>query len=86
MKGYRSYKNPWILVIFLIVGSIIGTVIGDALGTIPALSILKEGRTIGIPTFSLDLSVLTLTFGLMIKLNLTGLAGLLLGIWAYRRL
>jgi hypothetical protein len=85
MKGYNSYKSPWILVIFLIVGAIIGTIIGEALGAVPSLAILKEAKTIGIPTTSLDLYVFTLTFGLLLKLNLVGVVGLLLGILAYRR-
>jgi len=85
MKGYHNYKSPWLLVIFLIIGGIIGTIIGDALGTIPSLAILKEAKTIGIPATSLDLHVFTVSFGLLLKLNLLGVVGLLLGVLAYRR-
>ncbi|NPV29296.1 MAG: DUF4321 domain-containing protein [Firmicutes bacterium] len=86
MRGYGNYRSPWLLVILLILGGIFGSLIGEALGAIPALAILREGRSIGLPVNTLDLEVLALTLGFTIKVNLISLLGFIAAFFVYRHL
>jgi len=73
-----------VLLILLLVGAIFGSIIGAALEHV--LPILAYGKTIGVDPFMVDLSILQLTFGLKLSLNLSGIIGLLLAFFIYRRL
>lgn len=86
MKGYGRYQNPWLLVILLILGGIFGSLLGQALGHIPTLAILQEGRSIGLPVTTLNLEVLAITFGFAFKVNLISLLGFIVAFAVYRRL
>ncbi|HHW39553.1 MAG TPA: DUF4321 domain-containing protein [Syntrophomonadaceae bacterium] len=86
MKGYGQYRSPWLLVILLVLGGIFGGLIGQALGSIPALAFLREGRSIGLPVTTLNLDVLAFTFGFTFKANLISLLGFIAAFAIYRRL
>jgi len=73
-----------VLLILLLIGAIFGSIIGAALEDV--LPILAFGKTIGVDPFMVDLSILQLTFGLELSLNLSGIIGLLLAFFIYRRL
>jgi hypothetical protein len=72
------------LLVLLLIGAIFGSIIGSALGGI--LPILAYGKTIGVDPFVVDLSILQLTFGLKLSLNLSGIIGLFLAFVIYRKL
>ncbi len=76
--------NPLILMILLIVGAIIGGVLGEVFKqTIP---ILNYGKSVGLQPFTLDISIIKLTFGFMLQLNLAGVIGLIISIFIFMRL
>lgn len=71
----------------LLSGIVIGGFIGEALGGFQYLSWLTYGTEFGItPPFGLDLSIITLTIGFTVKINLAGIIGMIISIIIYRKL
>ncbi|MFZ5942745.1 MAG: DUF4321 domain-containing protein [Bacillota bacterium] len=80
-----GFKSPWLLVILLVIGGLIGTLLGQTLGGY--LPILKTGfQPIGLAPTSINLVVLTITFGLIININVASIIGFLLALFIYFRL
>jgi membrane protein YqaA with SNARE-associated domain len=80
-----SFKSPWILVILLIIGGLIGSLLGQTLGQY--LPILKTGfQPIGLEPTTINLVVITVTFGFIIKINVASIIGFLLALLLYFRL
>lgn len=85
MRGYNAPKNPWILLILLIIGGLIGSLLGTAFGSI--LPILNTTfQPIGLEPTTVDLLVIKITFGLLLKLNVASIIGFLLALLVYFRL
>lgn len=80
----RSNKNPWILVVMILLGVVIGGIIGDLLQ--PFAPILGLSRSIGLSPATINLSVLSVTFGFGIRMTLASIIGLILSVIAYFRL
>lgn len=78
-------RNPLLLLILLAIGIVIGGVIGDILGD--AVPFLAKSYPIGLTEpIRLDLSVIDLTFGFMIDVNVASAIGLILAYLMYRKL
>lgn len=85
----RSHAYPgWqVLLLLLIVGGIIGGWIGDlVVGLWPALGVLGKVQSVGIPDFTLNLQVFSLTFGFMLHISFFTLLGFILSYLVYKRL
>lgn len=85
----REGRNPtWqVLLILLCLGGIAGAWIGELLERlIPSLAILGKLQSIGVPAFTLDLEVFSVTFGFMLHLSLFTLLGFAAAYMVYRRL
>lgn len=81
----NSFKSPWILVILLVIGGLIGSLLGQTLGQY--LPILQTGfQPIGLEPTTINLVVITVTFGLLIKINVASIIGFLLALFIYFRL
>lgn len=67
----RRRTGTWVWILVLSVSAIIGSIIGEMLqGLAP---ILAKGFSVGLtPPFTLDLKVISLTFGFTLRLNLLG--------------
>lgn len=77
----------WLLVFILLAGLVLGGFLGEVLGDYSALSWLNYGKEFGInPDSPLVLSfyVLRMSFGLMIKINIASILGVLLALLLYR--
>lgn len=79
-------KSTWTLILFLLAGIVLGGFLGDWLGQYDALYWLAYGKTFGIPAVTLNLSILQLTFGLQITINLASIIGICIAIFAYRKI
>lgn len=78
-------KNFWILLIFILSGLVLGGLLGEVAGKIEWLWWLGYGQEFGFSTpFVLDLGVLILTLGLIVKINIASIIGLILGVILYR--
>lgn len=80
-----SNRNPWLLLLLIIVGIVIGGIIGDILGE--EISFLQKSYSIGLtPPLQLDLSVIQLTFGFLIDVNVASVIGLIIAIIIFNKL
>ncbi len=70
-----------LLILFLVLGAIIGSLVSHALKDI--LPFMDYGLTASFGPATLDLVVVTLTFGISIKLTLGSALGILLGLYLY---
>ncbi|MGE5560633.1 MAG: DUF4321 domain-containing protein [Chloroflexota bacterium] len=76
-------RNGLLLFVMLIAGG----VVGNLLGTLAArmLPVLGQAMSFGVSPFTVDLALLTFTFGLHVGINLLGLLGLIIAIIIWLR-
>ena len=80
-------KNIWILLVFLLAGLVVGGLLGRLASSVSWLWWLSYEQQFGLETpIVLDLSVLKLTFGLMFKINIASIIGMVLSIFIYKKI
>lgn len=79
-------KNIWILILFIFAGIVLGGLIGELTKNINGLWWLGYGQEFGLENpFVLNLSVITITFALMIKINVASIIGMVIAIFIYKK-
>lgn len=79
-------KNVWILIVFILCGIVVGGLLGELASNVDFLWWLSYGESFGISTpITLDLSIVSITFGLMLKINIASIIGMVLAIFIYRK-
>ena len=79
-------KNVWILIVFILCGIVVGGLLGELASNVDFLWWLSYGQEFGLASpITLDLHVITLTFGLMFKINIACIIGMILAIFIYRK-
>ena len=79
-------KNIWVLMVFILSGLVSGGLIGKLASSVPWLWWLSFEQEFGLnEPLILDLSILKLTFGLMFKINIASIIGMVLSIFIYRK-
>lgn len=79
-------KNIWILILFLLCGIVVGGLLGELASRVPYLSWLAYGEEFGLSTpVELNLNVIKLTFGLIFKINIASIIGIVLAIFIYKK-
>ena len=79
-------KNVWILLLFIFSGLVIGGLLGELAAKVDFLWWLAYGQEFGLSTpLELDLNVLKITFGLMFKINVASIIGLIIAVVIYRK-
>ena len=80
-------RNIWILIIFLLAGLVIGGLLGELAAKIDWLWWFGYGESFGLSSpIELNLSVITITFGLMFKINIASIIGMAIAIFIYKRI
>jgi len=84
-------KNSMVLILLMLAGVVLGGFIGHLAKDISWLSWLNFGQSFGINSadgsaFVLNLGVLTLQFGLQIKITIASIFGIVLAFFVYRKL
>ena len=80
-------KNAWVCILFILAGLVIGGLIGELASKLDFLWWLGYGQSFGlVEPVVLDLSVVSLTFGLMFKINIASIIGVLIAILIYRKI
>lgn len=84
----RRSKNMFLLVLLIIVFGLAGAAIGDIIESkVTALAFLGKDFSIGIKNpLYVDLRILTFTFGIVVKMNLMALIGIVIGIFIYKKM
>ena len=79
-------KNIWILLVFLLSGLVLGGLLGELASKIDWLWWLSYGESFGLATpIELDLSVISIAFALMFKINMASIIGMAIAIFIYRK-
>ncbi len=79
-------KNIWILVLFILSGLVIGGLLGELAGQVDFLWWLSYGQSFGLSSpIELNLNIVQITFGLMFKINIASIIGLIIAIVIYRK-
>ena len=79
-------KNIWILLIFILSGIVIGGLLGELASRIDVLWWLNYGQEFGMEEpFTLDLSIMKISFSLMFKITVASIIGIAISIFVYRK-
>ena len=79
-------KNVWILLLFILSGLVIGGLLGELAGKIDFLWWLSYGQSFGLSSpIQLDLNILQISFGLMFKINVASIIGLIIAVLIDRK-
>ncbi len=79
-------KNIWVLLIFILSGLVVGGLLGELASRVDFLWWLGYGSSFGLEQpLVLDLSIIKITFALVIKVNIASIIGILLAILIYRK-
>ena len=83
-------KTPWLLIFFVIVGGLFGGVVAEILRAVapsgPISGVFLKNLDIGITDpITVDLFLITFTFGSAVKINLLSIIGVLMGVYIYRQ-
>lgn len=79
-------KSIWILIVFILSGIVVGGLLGELAGKAGGLWWLAYGQQFGLTEpITLDLSVIKLSFSLLIKLNISSILGMIIAIVIYRK-
>jgi Domain of unknown function (DUF4321) len=86
-KG-RAGRDPWwVLLVVVVAGATLGSVVADSLGQYTYLAPLGHSVAVGVnPPVTLDLRVITLTLGFVVRLNLATVLGIIAAIYVFRLL
>ncbi len=80
-------KSIWILLIFILSGLVIGGLLGKLAGSVPWLWWLSFEQEFGLENpIVLDLNILKLTFGLMFKINIASIIGMIIAVFIYKKI
>ena len=79
-------KNVWILIVFILAGLVVGGLIGEVASNVDFLWWLGYGQSFGLSSpVQLDLSIIQISFGLMFKMNIASIIGMVIAIVIYRK-
>ena len=80
-------KNIWILLIFICSGLVIGGLLGEMASQVEWLNWLSYGQQFGLKEpLILELNVISITFGLMLNINIASIIGLAIALFLYRKI
>ena len=84
----RTSREPWwVFIVVLIAGAMLGSVVADAVGQFTYLAPLGHSVVVGLdPPVTVDLRVVTLTLGFVLRLNLATVLGIIAAIFVFRLL
>ncbi len=80
-------KSIWILLIFICSGLVIGGLIGEMAAQVDWLNWLSYGQKFGLKDpLVLELNVISITFGLMLNINIASIIGLAIALFLYKKI
>jgi hypothetical protein len=81
-------KSLGFIIFIIVLGALVGSALGEVLGLILPAGVVKDfflkSATASIGPGTLDIILLTFTIGFSIKLNITGVIGIVIAAYALR--
>ncbi len=86
-----AHRGLGLLLVAIVAGLVIGSLLGELFGQVVSAEWLRDlltrGPTIGLTTpATLDLRLLSITFGMVFKVNVVGVLGIIIAVIAFRKL
>jgi uncharacterized protein DUF4321 len=86
-----AHRGLGLLILAIVAGLVVGSLLGELLGQVVAAEWLRDlltrGPTIGLTNpATLDLRLLAITFGIVFKVNVVGVLGIIIAVIVFRRL
>ena len=79
-------KGKWVAILFILAGLVIGGLLGELASQVSWLWWLSFGQEFGLQSpIVLDIGVATITFGLMVKINIASIIGVIVSLIIYRK-
>lgn len=79
-------KNIWILLLFVLSGLVVGGLLGEVASKVDFLWWLGYGESFGLTSpLELDLNIVKITFGLVFKINIASIIGMIISIFIYKK-
>lgn len=79
-------KNIWILLLFILSGLVVGGLLGELASKVDFLWWLGYGESFGLTSpLELDLNIIKITFGLVFKINIASIVGMIIAIFIYKK-
>lgn len=82
----KNIVKTLLLIILLLLAVVLGKIIGTASPAVKSLAWLGAGASFGFSPFSVDLSVVSFTIGMMVRINVAQAVLLLAAILFYTRI
>lgn len=79
-------KSALTLFLFIFSGIVLGGFLGEWLGQYDFFYWLAYGKSFGLETVTLNLSIIQLTFGFQFHINLASIIGILIAILIHRKM
>ena len=80
-------KNVWIFALVMAAGLVLGGFIGTIFENIPYCSWLNYGKTFGLDQpVVLNLDIIVLSFSFSLKFTISGIIGMIIAIFVYKKL
>ena len=80
-------KNIWILMVFILSGLVIGGLIGEFTKDVDFLWWLSYRQSFGLSApIELDLNIVQISFGLMFKINVASILGMIIAVFIYKKI
>ena len=87
MRTSRVDKGVWVLILILLAGLTVGGFIGSLCREMPYLGWLDYGQTFGFEEpVRLDLGLIWLSIQLVVKFTISGIIGMILAVFVYRKM
>jgi len=86
-----AHRGLGLLLVAIVAGLVMGSLLGELLAQVASApwlrDLLTRGPTIGLTTpATLDLKLLAVTFGIVFKVNVVGVLGILIAVVIFRRI
>ena len=80
-------KNIWILILFILCGIVVGGLLGQLASQVDFLWWLSYGQSFGLSApIELDLNIVQISFGLMFKINVASILGMIIAVFIYKKI
>lgn len=83
----KAQKSTWILIVFILSGLVIGGLLGEVAAKVDFLWWLGYGQSFGLSSpVELDLNIVQISFGLMFKISISSIIGMIIAILIYHKI